>query len=389
MKSVRIGIIGIGSMGTNHVRYLTAGVIDGAQLTAVCDINPARLDWARDNLGPDVQVFDNADALLESGAVDAVIIATPHYDHPPLAIAAFAQGMHVLSEKPAGVYTKQVREMNEAAAKTDKVFGIMFNQRTNPLYQKVRDLVQSGELGELKRAVWIITNWYRSQSYYDSGGWRATWGGEGGGVLLNQDPHQLDLWQWICGSPTRVRAFCHNGKYHDIEVEDDVTAYVEYPNGATGLFVTSTGEAPGSNRFELSGDRGKIVIENDTLTFWRLRVPERQFNAEFRGGFGSPECWKCEVPIRGQETSHPGITQNWVHAILHGTELLAPGEEGIKGLELSNAMHLSAWTDGWVDLPIDEDRFYEELQKRVKTSRFDSSAQAGGTLDVGGTFKGN
>ncbi len=389
MEFVRIGIIGIGSMGTNHVRYLTAGAITGAKLAAVCDVNPARLEWARENLGPDVKVFDSADALLDSGTVDGVLIATPHYFHPPIAVAAFAKGLHVLSEKPAGVYTKQVREMNEAAAKSDKVFGVMFNQRTNPLYQKVRDLVQSGELGELKRAVWIITNWYRSQSYYDSGGWRATWGGEGGGVLLNQDPHQLDLWQWICGSPNRVRAFCHNGKYHDIEVEDDVTAYVEYPNGATGLFVTSTGEAPGSNRFELSGDRGKIVIEDDTVTFWRLRVPERQFNAEFKGGFGSPEVWKCNVPIRGEETSHPGITQNWVNAILHGTELLAPGEDGIKGLEISNAMHLSAWTDGWVDLPIDEDRFYKELQARVKTSKFDDSAGSGGTLDVGGTFKGN
>jgi predicted dehydrogenase len=276
--------------------------------------------------------------------------------------------------------------MNEAAVKSGKVFGIMYNQRTNPLYQKLRDLIKSGELGEIKRAVWIITNWYRSQSYFNSGGWRATWEGEGGGVLLNQDPHQLDLWQWICGMPVRVRAFCAFGKYHDIEVEDDVTAYVEYENGATGLFVTSTGEAPGTNRFEISGDRGKIVIENEKLEFWRLRVPERQFNREYKGGFGAPECWKCEVPIRGDETGHSGITSNWVETILKGTSLLAPGVEGINGLQLSNAMHLSAWTDSWADLPVNEDLYYDLLQQRIRSSA-GKKANRDMNLEVKGTFK--
>ncbi|MFU0800942.1 MAG: Inositol 2-dehydrogenase [Xylanivirga thermophila] len=300
MDTVRIGVIGIGNMGSYHALYLTKGEIKGAILTAVCDINPERIKWAKENLKGDIRLFDNADALFESNCVDAVVIATPHYDHSPIAIKAFEHGLHVLTEKPAGVYTRQVREMNEAAEKSGKVFGIMYNQRTNPLYQKVRNLITSGELGDIKRTIWIITNWYRPQSYYDSGGWRATWAGEGGGVLLNQDPHQLDLWQWMCGMPKRVRAFCAFGKYHDIEVEDDVTAYVEYPNGATGLFVTCTGEAPGTNRFEVSGDRGKLVIEDGKLIFWRLRTPEREFNSTFKGTFGEPECWKCEVPIKGK-----------------------------------------------------------------------------------------
>jgi predicted dehydrogenase len=264
------------------------------------------------------------------------------------------------------VYTKQVRLMNEAAAASGKVFSMMYNQRTNPLYQKLRDLISSGELGEVRRTNWIITNWYRSQSYYDSGGWRATWAGEGGGVLINQDPHQLDLWQWTTGMmPKRVRAFCYFGKNRNIEVEDDVTAFVEYENGATGVFVTTTGEAPGTNRFEICGDRGKIVIEDGNLTFWRLRVPEPEFNRDFKGGFGQPECWKCEIPIEGQELGHNGIIQNWVNAIMTGAPLLAPGEEGIKGLMLSNAMLLSAWTDDWVNLPIDEELFYSHLQDRI------------------------
>jgi len=386
MDKVRIGIIGIGGMGSSHALYLSKGEVPNAELTAVCDINPERLKWARETLGEKVQLFDNADALYAAKVVDAVMIATPHYFHPPLAIEGFKNGLHVLVEKPAGVYTKQVREMNEVALKSGKVFGIMYNQRTNPLYQKVRDLVRSGELGEIKRTIWIITNWYRSQSYYDSGGWRATWAGEGGGVLLNQCPHQLDLWQWMCGMPKRVRAFCGFGKYHNIEVEDDVAAYVEYENGATGVFVTSTGDAPGTNRFEISANNGKLVVENGKLTFWRLRVPERQFNREYRGGFGEPECWSFEIPIRGVETGHKGITTNWVQAILKGTPLLAPGIEGINGLQISNAMHLSAWTDDWVEIPVDEDLYWEKLQEKIRTSTFKKNTGGNVTLNVEGTF---
>ncbi len=385
MEKVKIGIIGIGGMGGSHATYLAKGEIPQAELTAVCDLNPERLQWAKENLGENVQIFDSPEVFYASKAMDAVMVATPHYDHSPLAIKAFESGYHVLIEKPAGVYTKQVRIMNEAAEKSGKVFGIMFNQRTNPLYQKLRDLVLSGELGDMKRTVWLITNWYRSQSYYDSGGWRATWAGEGGGVLLNQDPHQLDIWQWVCGLPTRVRAFCAFGKYHNIEVEDDVTAYVEYENGATGLFVTSTGESPGTNRFEISANKGKAVIEDGKLTFWRLRTPEREFNETFKGGFGEPECWKCEIPVHGHAAEHRGITTNFVQAILKGTPLLAPGYEGIKGLQISNAMHLSAWTDSWVNIPVNEELYYEKLQERVKSSTFQKNAEAK-TLDVKGTF---
>jgi len=384
VEIVRIGIIGIGGMGSNHANHIMAGKVPNAELTAVCDTNSDRLEWARQSFGDKVKRFDQVDAFFRSKAFDAVLIATPHYDHPALAIQALNYGYHTLIEKPAGVYTKAVREMNEVASQSDKVFTIMYNQRTNPVYQKLKDLIDSGELGELKRSIWIITNWYRPQSYYDAGGWRATWSGEGGGVLLNQDPHQLDLWQWMCGMPKKVRAFMSFGKYHDIEVEDDVTAYVEYENGATGLFVTTTGEAPGTNRLEVSGDRGKVVIEDDKLTFWRLRVSEREFNREYKGGFGSPECWKCEIPTSGDNSQHIGIMKNWVNAILHGTKLIAPGIEGINGLTISNAMHLSAWTDSWVELPLDEDLFYEKLKERIDNSTYKKNVSEV-TLDVSGT----
>lgn len=385
MDKVKIGIIGIGNMGSSHAKNLVAGKVPGGELVAICDINPERLEWARQELGEGIKRYDNNEDFFADDELDAVMIATPHYDHPPLAIKGFENNLHVLTEKPAGVYTRQVREMNEVAKKSDKKFCIMYNQRTNPLFQKLKDLIESGELGEIKRTNWIITSWYRPQSYFDSGGWRATWEGEGGGTLLNQNPHNLDLWQWTCGMPKRVRAFCYFGKYHDIEVEDDVTAYVEYENGATGVYVTSTADAPGTNRLEVTGNRGKIVIENNELTFWRLRTPERQFNDEYTGGFGQPECWKCEVPINGKETAHVGIMSNWVDAILNDTELLAPGEEGIRGLMISNAMYLSTWTDDWVDLPIDENLFYEKLQEQIENSTFEKKVKGDKTLDVKGT----
>ncbi|XEC94706.1 Gfo/Idh/MocA family protein [Paenibacillus tarimensis] len=386
MASVRIGIVGLGNMGTGHARYLITNEVKNAVLTAVSDPRPEQLAWAESNLGPDVHRYSGYEEMVQSGNVDGVLICTPHYAHPEQAIYALERGLHVLIEKPAGVYTAEVRRMNEAAAASPGVFGIMYNQRTNPLYAKLKELVTSGELGEIRRTNWIITDWYRSQSYYDSGGWRATWAGEGGGVLINQDPHQLDLWHWTTGlKPVRMRAFCQFGKHRNIEVENDVTAYVEYENGATGLFVTSTFEAPGTNRFEVSADRGKVVIEDGKLTFWRNRVQESEFNRTYKGGFGAPECWKCEIPVGRGGTDHKGITQNWVNAIVNGTPLLAPGEEGINGLMLSNAMLLSTWTDDWVNFPIDEELFYSKLQEQIRQSQTNKKTDEYRTLDVKGT----
>lgn len=390
MNTVRLGIIGIGNMGNGHLRYLKEGVIKGVELTALCDINEKKLDAVKENW-KDVAFFTDYKELLNSGKVDAVLIATPHYLHPVIAIEAFEKGLHVLSEKPIGVYTKQVLEMYEAAKKTDKVFGIMYNQRTTPMYQKMREIVQSGELGELKRSVWIITNWYRTQAYYNSGGWRATWEGEGGGVLLNQCPHNLDLWQWITGMPVKVRAFCSEGKYHNIEVEDDVTAYVEYPNGATGVFITTTGECPGTNRLEISGDRGKLVAEDGKLTFTKLGEPERKWCFESQDGFGSPSKEVIEINVDKQEGvlyDHAGITQNFINAILEGTPLLAPGLEGINGLNISNAMFLSSWLDKTVDLPVDPELYWSMLQDKIKNSNFKKEVKEI-TVDISSTYGGN
>ncbi|WP_342006219.1 Gfo/Idh/MocA family oxidoreductase [Citrobacter sedlakii] len=384
MKKVRFGIIGVGNIGTVHARYLLAGKVEEACLTAVCDNNPDKHAAIRRLTGESVALFSDAREMLESGLIDAVIVATPHYDHPALSIMAMRRGIHTLCEKPAGVYTAQVEEMNACARECDVVFSMMYNQRPNPLYQKVKDLIDSGELGELRRSNWIITNWYRSQSYYNSGGWRATWKGEGGGVLLNQDPHQLDLWQWLVGMPVRMRAFCQFGKHRQIEVENEVTAYAEYANGATGVFITTTAEAPGTNRLEIAGDRGKVVVEEGRLRFWRLRESETEFNARWQNGFGEPECWEVTIPTAAECSEHDVITRNFTAAILRGEPLIAPGLEGIRGLTLSNAMHLSTWIDDWVAFPFDEQRYYQLLQERIASSV--EKHVASRTLDASGTW---
>jgi predicted dehydrogenase len=367
MDKVKLGIIGLGNMGSAHVKSILEGKIPEIEISAVADHMEGRRAWAAGCLPSGVPVFTDGMELIKSGRCGAVLVATPHYDHPPLSIEAFKAGLHVMCEKPAGVYTKQVREMNEAATKaagSGLVFGLMFNQRTNCYFRKMRELVQGGTLGAIKRVSWIITNWYRTQSYYDSGEWRATWDGEGGGVLLNQCPHNLDLLQWICGMPCAIRAFCHNGKWHNIEVEDDVTAYLEYPNGATGTFITSTADAPGTNRFEVTLEWGKLVNEDTGLTLHKLDINEREFCKTAKGGFDRPGVKVEKVETDGSNEQHVGVLKAFAGKILRGEPLVAEGREGINGLTLSNAMHLSSWLDTTVKLPLDEELFLAELTKR-------------------------
>ena len=368
-KKVRLGIIGVGNMGSGHAKSVTLGKCPDFELVAVADIKPERLAKIKE-LNPNVTCFDTAEAMLDSGMIDACMVCVPHYSHPKYTIECMKRGIHVMCEKPAGVYTKQVREMMEESKKhPDVVFGMMFNQRTNCIYRKMRELVRSGEYGNIRRTNWIITDWYRPQAYYDSGDWRATWSGEGGGVLLNQCPHQLDLWQWICGMPKKVEAHLQYGRWHDIEVEDDVTTYVEYENGATGVFITSTGDAHGTNRFEIQLDRAKLVAENGKLYMTEYEISEPEFSKTNKIPFGNLPAKTFEVETDGKNPQHVGVINAWGGAILRGEPLVAGGCEGIYGLTLSNAMHLSSWLGKEITLPFDEDLYYNELMKRVATSK--------------------
>lgn len=385
MGKVTLGIIGIGNMGSGHISSILNGSTPDIELVAVADLKEERRNWARETLDVGIRVYEDGSDLIQNDDCDAILIAVPHYDHPKYAMEALARDKHVMVEKPAGVYTKAVREMNEFAATKDKVFAMMFNQRTNPLYKKMHELVHGGSLGEIKRVNWLITDWYRPQSYYDSGQWRATWAGEGGGVLLNQCPHQLDLLQWICGLPTNVKAFLHEGKWHDIEVEDDVTAYLEFANGATGTFITSTADAPGTNRFEIQLDGGRLVAEKGRLTLDKLAVGEREWNSrEHQNVFAQPPVETIEIELESGNPQHVGVLNAFAGKILRNEDLIAGGEEGINGLMLSNAMHLSSWLDQKVSLPVDEDLYLEQLNVRRANSRLKDTEDK--TADVAGTY---
>ena len=389
MKKIRLGILGVGNMGLSHGKKVFEGKCPDFELTAIADAIPERRAAAKEAFGEGVRLFESAEAMLDSGCIDACIVAVPHYDHPKYAMACMERGIHVLVEKPAGVYTKQVREMNEAAEKhPEVVFGLMFNQRTNHIYRKMRELVQSGKYGQIRRTNWLITNWYRPQCYYDSGAWRATWAGEGGGVLLNQCPHQLDLWQWICGMPVKVHAHMLYGKWHDIEVEDDVTAYVEYENGATGVFITTTGDPCGSNRFEIQMDKAKLVAEGNELKVYELEMSEPEFTKVNTKPFAAPKAIPLEFETDGKNEQHVGVINAWGGAILRGEPMVAEGAEGINGLMLSNAMHLSSWLGKTVELPFDEDVYYEELMKRVAASRAKTNVKEV-VADTDGSYAGS
>lgn len=384
MKEIRFGIIGIGNMGSSHAKNLYDLKINGAVLSAVCDIDSEKRNWAEEAL-PGVRIYESYSDLISDKEIDAVIIATPHYLHPVIAIAAFENGLNVLTEKPAGVYVQKVQEMNAAAEKSGKVFGIMYNQRTNPIFRKAREIISSGEAGELKRVVWIITNWYRRQEYYDSGSWRATWKDEGGGVLINQCPHNIDILQWIVGMPSKVTAHCYYGKYHDIEVEDDVSAFFEFPGGATGALFTSTGENPGTNRLELSCDKAKIIIENGKLSMWKYNFPETEYRNFTSDEYKSKvSCEYSEfIPEEVNISAHNQILQNFTNAILRGEELISPGYDGIKGLTISNAIHLSDWTGETVQIPFDAELHKQILMEKVKESKPKKNAVKDNSIRAG------
>ncbi len=384
----RIAVVGFGNQGSVYVRLLKAGLVRDAVLAAVCDTNEQKLNAQCERFKLSVPRFTSHEELLKSGIADAVIVTTPHYFHPPIVIDALGAGLHAMSDKPAGVYTKQVKEMIAAAeAHPDQIFAIMFNQRTNKAYQKMRRMIQDGDLGDIKRVNWIITDWYRSQSYYDSGAWRATWKGEGGGVLFNQAPHQLDLLPWIVGMmPCKMQAHCHFGKWHDIETEDDVTAYMEFPNGATGVFITSTADCPGTNRLEILGTKGKLVCENgQKLTFTENKTDEREFNRTYKGGFGSPKTKTKVLQRHAVSKMHLGILQNFAAAIVGKEPLKVPGTDGINGVEMMDAMLLSQWLGKAVDMPIDDELYLAELNKRIESGR-PLREESGVVLDTAGTY---
>jgi len=365
MTKVRLGIIGMGNIGQHHHAYLSAGKVSRVELVAVSDAVADKLDKYKP-----LQTFTDGEELIRSGLVDAVIISTPHYQHTSLGIAALKQGVHAMVEKPISAHKADAERLIAAHKNNPKVvFAGMFQLRAEPRYLKIRNLIQNGDLGDIVRMSWLLTDWYRTEAYYASGGWRATWKGEGGGVLLNQCLHNLDIVQWLLGMPARLRGFCQLGRFHHIEVEDNVTAYFEFPNAGTGTFVSSTGEAPGTNRFEIAGTRGKLVLERDKLSFTRNEADMIQFSRTAKIGFAKPEVWQVEIPFENAQNAHSILVQNFVNAILDGEPLIAPGEQGIASVELANCILYSSLIERTVELPMDSAAYEKKLNQLIADSK--------------------
>ena len=369
MKPVRLGIIGLGNIGNHHADYLLAGKVKRCELAAVSDHSATKLAAFQQR---GLKVFTEGEALIRSGAVDAVIIATPHFQHTTLGIAALQAGLHVMVEKPVSAHKADAERLIAVRRQHPKlVFAGMFQMRTESRYVKMKKIIADGQLGQVVRFSWIVTDWFRTEAYYSSGGWRATWKGEGGGVLINQCLHQLDMLQWLVGMPARVRAFVQLGRYHHIEVEDDVTAYLEFPNGANGTFIATTGEAPGTHRLEINGAMGKLLLAHDKLTFIRNEVSMFDVCKNARLGFQKPDIWQIDIPIPPEPAQHAALTQNFVDAILDGAPLIAPGEEGIHSIELANAMLYSGLTQQTIELPLDGAAYERKLNELIAGSKFE------------------
>jgi predicted dehydrogenase len=385
---IKIAVIGVGVMGSMHVEDIHQ--LENTELAAICDIDHSRADRYAMKYG--VPAYYDHREMLEKANLDAVLIATPHYDHPPIAMDAFKRHIHVLTEKPIAVHVKTAREMIAAYQQVqDKfpglVFAAMFQQRTYGYWLKIKSLLDEGELGQLVRTTWIITDWFRTQSYYDNGGWRATWKGEGGGVLLNQCPHNLDLYQWFVGMPQRVTGFTSIGKYHNIEVEDEVTGYLEYENGMVGHILTTTAESPGTNRLEIAGGKGKLIFENNHLTFYRNRYSMFEQIRKSQSGYEPVENWVFEVPFKHHDQSgHRLVIRNFANAILHGETLIAPAIEGIKSLTLGNAIMLSSFLGQTVQIPFDDEAYAAKLQELILNSRFEKVVQEREITDFSSSF---
>lgn len=388
MEKIRFGIIGLGNQGRNYlINEFDQGKIKNGAVVAACDINPVKIEKIKnETINKEIVYFSDYKEMLDSGLVDVVMVETPHYKHPEIVIECLKRDINVICDKPAGVYTKQVREMNEAAKQSKAHFAMLFNQRTNCVYRKMREIIAEGGIGELQRVNWIITNWFRTQYYYDSGSWRATWAGEGGGVLINQCPHQIDLVQWVVGKmPSKVRGFCQYGKWHDIEVEDEVTAYFEYDNGATGVFITTTGENPGTNRFEVSGTKGKLLCEDEKLWWYKNKRDSVEFAAN-EPTMSGIEIEIEEVETDGKNPQHAGIINNFANALLGKEDFFVDGTEGINGVELMNAIELSGWKGGEpVTIPINEDEYLGQLNIRRANSRM-KKVDDNIVTDTAGTF---
>ncbi|MFT4613952.1 MAG: putative dehydrogenase [Bacteroidia bacterium] len=384
-STVRLAVIGLGNIAGQHIENIRSGAVADCKVTALCSrsASPLSEDLAEDLGTPH---FTDMNSLIGSGCCDAVLIATPTWNHFDAGAAALEAGLHVMMEKPIGLSVLQGEQLL-ALQRKEQVFALMLNQRTDPLFLTMREVIQSGQLGPITRTHWTMTNWFRPEVYFQVSDWRATWRGEGGGLLVNQCIHNLDIFQWLCGMPSSVQSFCQFGKYHDIEVEDEATAYFEYPDGATGLFVGSTGEAPGVNRFDIVGDEGALYFDGERLLLSRNTPATSAYNKDTRDMFGMPQCEVVDITPPREGNQHAAVLNNFVCAIQRDEPLIAPAQEGLASLSLANAMLLSTWAQEKIELPLDSARYQAALEQRVATSTLRDKADIAARVDMNASYR--
>jgi predicted dehydrogenase len=381
MQTVRLGIIGLGNIAGQHIENITSGQVPDCEVAALCSRQPSELAAELN-----IPHYNDYQALLDSGTCDAVLIATPTFSHAPIGIAALRAGLHVLMEKPIGLSVLEGEQLI-AAQQAGQAFGMMLNQRTDPVFIAMRNCIQQNTLGEITRTHWTMTNWFRPEIYFSVSDWRATWRGEGGGLLVNQCIHNLDIFQWLCGMPSSVRAFCRFGRYHDIEVEDEATAYLEYPNGASGVFIGSTGEAPGSNRLEIVGDKGSLSFDGEKLLLTENVTATSEYSRQTSDMFGMPDTNTRDITPDRSVNQHAIVVSNFVDAVLGRGELLAPATEGINSLALANSMLMSSWEERTVFLPLDSKAYQQCLDKRLATSELRVKTDAQVHVDMSKSYR--
>lgn len=378
---VRLGIIGVGNIGLQHANNILSGVIQGCIITALSTRGSCPL---AEQLN--IPQYSDYKELIDRQVCDAVIVAAPTCSHLEIGCYALSRGLHVLMEKPIGLSVAEGERMLKLVQPA-QVFGLMLNQRADPVFVAMKKKMDENILGSLQRINWTMTNWFRPEIYFQASNWRATWAGEGGGLLVNQCIHNFDILQWICGMPRSIQGFCGFGKYHNIEVEDEATAFFEYENGATGSFIGSTGEAPGVNRFDIIGDQGMLSYDGEKLLHFENRPPTSQFSQTTSEMFGQPEVCITDLSVRSPVNQHAIILQNFINAISSNESLIAPAEEGLKSLTIANAILLSAWDREQIQIPMESARFHKALNARRDQSRLRVASEAEVNINIDASFR--
>lgn len=362
---VRAVLIGFGGMGRTYAQMIYAGMVPGMELVGVCCRN-ASGQTLLENAFPGVAIYSDADDMAAQEAdFDAVIIVTPHTSHVPLGLRFAALGKHLLLDKPAGVRAADVAALEALCRDKGVTFGMIFNNRRLPAFRRAKALLESGVLGKLHRAVWVCNSWYRSPAYHRSASWRSSWNGECGGLMLNQNPHYLDMWQWFFGLPDRVWADLQFGRYNDFLVDDAVDIQFSYDNGFHGTFISATGEAPGVNRLEIWGSKGKLTIEDGAKLFLdENELSTEEFGKINQEKFASIPHAQRRVELETVENPYQEVFENFARHLLYGDALFADGSDGLKTCMLTNAIYVSGWEERRVAVPVEPGRYEEGLKAR-------------------------